>query len=249
MSTDNTLLKGVTVIDLTRVLRGPFCTMMLGDLGADVIKIEVPGRGDDTRAWGLPFTDSGESAYFLSANRNKRSLTLNLKSRDRLNILEQLTSKRNARVGNFRLGILERRRGLRYAPGNPPVDDLPHAHRLWLRWPQEQPDGLQIHGPSQGRVHECARPSRPHASPPGNVHFKSAPCQEVKANDRHFAFATGNSGRWQAFCKVIGHLERATAERYATNEAGDRSELNSARCWEPSSQNGKLRRRWHCAKR
>ncbi|MGA9190953.1 MAG: CoA transferase [Anaerolineales bacterium] len=108
MATDTSLLKGVKVIDLTRVLAGPFCTMMLGDLGADVIKIEVPGRGDDTRAWGPPFTDSGESAYFLSANRNKRSLTLNLKSPEGLNILKQLIAQADVLVDNFRVGTLER---------------------------------------------------------------------------------------------------------------------------------------------
>ena len=73
------LLSGIRIIDLTRVLAGPFCTMMLGDLGADVIKIENPDGGDDTRHWGPPYTH-GEAAYFLSANRNKRSLTLNLKA-------------------------------------------------------------------------------------------------------------------------------------------------------------------------
>ena len=73
------LLHGVRIIDLSRVLAGPYCTQLLGDLGADVIKIEQPGRGDDTRQWGPPYTASGEAAYFLSANRNKRSLTLNLK--------------------------------------------------------------------------------------------------------------------------------------------------------------------------
>src|SRR5436853_5889984 len=72
-------LAGVRVIDLTRVMTGPYCTMMLGDLGADVIKIEMPGKGDDTRAWGPPFVN-GESAYYLSINRNKRSIALDLKS-------------------------------------------------------------------------------------------------------------------------------------------------------------------------
>ena len=72
-------LTGITVIDLTRVLSGPYCTMLLGDMGARVIKIEQPGRGDDTRAWGPPFL-SGESTYFFSVNRNKESVTLDFKS-------------------------------------------------------------------------------------------------------------------------------------------------------------------------
>lgn len=102
------LLDGVRIIDLTRVLAGPYCTMMLGDLGADVIKIEVPGRGDDTRHWGPPFTDSGESAYFLSANRNKRSMTLNLKSPDGLKILKELVREGDVLVENFKPDTLKR---------------------------------------------------------------------------------------------------------------------------------------------
>jgi len=101
------LLDGVRVVDLTRILAGPFCTMLLGDLGAEIIKIEVPGRGDDTRQWGPPFTEGGESAYFLAANRNKRSLTLNLKSERGLQILRELIRHGDVLVENFRAGTLE----------------------------------------------------------------------------------------------------------------------------------------------
>ena len=107
------LLKNVRVLDLTRVLAGPYCTMMLGDLGADVIKIEAPGRGDDTRHWGPPFTKSGMSAYFISANRNKRSVTLNLKSSEGMNILKELLKISDVVVDNFRVGTLEKM-GLSY---------------------------------------------------------------------------------------------------------------------------------------
>ena len=107
------LLNGIRIIDLTRVLAGPYCTQMLGDLGADVIKIEAPGRGDDTRHWGPPFTEApegkrGESAYFLSTNRNKRSLTLNLKSEKGLEILKRLIQQGDVLVDNFRTGTLAR---------------------------------------------------------------------------------------------------------------------------------------------
>jgi formyl-CoA transferase len=101
------LLENVRVIDLTRILAGPYCTMMLGDLGADVIKIELPGRGDDTRQWGPPFTETGESAYFIAANRNKRSLTLDLKSEAGLGILKDLIRSADVLVENFRSGTLE----------------------------------------------------------------------------------------------------------------------------------------------
>src|ERR1700719_171065 len=78
MSDDrNGALAGIRVLDLTRVLAGPLCAMMLGDMGADVIKVEPPGTGDDTRGWGPPFV-GGEAAYFLGVNRNKRSMTLNM---------------------------------------------------------------------------------------------------------------------------------------------------------------------------
>ncbi len=100
------LLSGTRVLDLTRVLAGPFCTMMLGDLGADVIKVEAPGRGDDTRSWGPPFAPGGEAAYFLSANRNKRSLTLNLKGEAGRRVLLDLIRWADVVVENFRTGTL-----------------------------------------------------------------------------------------------------------------------------------------------
>ena len=102
------LLDGVRVLDLTRILAGPYCTMLLGDLGADIIKVEVPGRGDDTRQWGPPFTTGGESAYFLAANRNKRSLTLNLKSERGRSILGELIQQADILIENFRVGTLEK---------------------------------------------------------------------------------------------------------------------------------------------
>lgn len=108
-----TPLHGVTVLDLTRVLSGPYCTMMLGDLGARVIKIEQPGKGDDTRAWGPPFL-AGESSYFLSINRNKESVTLNFKEPAGRRVLDRLVAKADVLVENFRPGALARL-GLDYA--------------------------------------------------------------------------------------------------------------------------------------
>jgi len=100
-------LHGLLVVDLTRVLSGPYCTMLLGDMGARIIKIEQPGRGDDTRAWGPPFVGA-ESAYFLSINRNKESLTLDLKQQAARPLLERLLDRADVLVENFRPGAMER---------------------------------------------------------------------------------------------------------------------------------------------
>ena len=108
-----TPLDGITVLDFSRVLAGPYCTMQLGDLGARVIKIEQPGRGDDTRAWGPPFV-GGESAYFLSINRNKESLALDLKDQRARPIVDVLLARADIVVENFRPGTMERL-GLPYA--------------------------------------------------------------------------------------------------------------------------------------
>ena len=100
-------LDGITVLDLTRVLSGPYCTMLLADMGARVIKVEQPGKGDDTRAWGPPFLE-GESAYFLSINRNKESVTLDFKHPDGRALLNRLIAKADVLVENFRPGTLTR---------------------------------------------------------------------------------------------------------------------------------------------
>ncbi|HEU4438549.1 MAG TPA: CoA transferase [Methylomirabilota bacterium] len=99
-------LAGVRVLDLTRVLAGPFCSMILADMGAEVIKVEEPGKGDDTRGW-PPFT-GGEATYFMSVNRNKKSLTLNVKAPDGQAILRRLIAKADVVLENFRPGTMER---------------------------------------------------------------------------------------------------------------------------------------------
>ena len=105
--TDQRPLAGIRVVDLTRVMTGPYCTMMLGDLGADVTKIEMPGKGDDTRAWGPPFVN-GEAAYYLSVNRNKRSIALDLKSAGGKEILWKLIDGADVVVENFSPGTIGR---------------------------------------------------------------------------------------------------------------------------------------------
>ena len=99
-------LVGVKVLDLSRVLAGPLCTMLLGDLGADVIKVEREGRGDDTRGWGPPFDTRGESAYYLSTNRNKLSVAADFRSH--LDLILRLADEADVVVENFLPGSLER---------------------------------------------------------------------------------------------------------------------------------------------
>ncbi|QDG74614.1 CaiB/BaiF CoA-transferase family protein [Labrenzia sp. PHM005] len=112
-------LSGLLVLDLSRILAGPTCTQILGDLGAEVIKIERPGRGDDTRGWGPPFlkdaegNDTAESAYYLSSNRNKDSVAIDLASADGQQLVRDLAAKADILVENFKVGDLKRR-GLDY---------------------------------------------------------------------------------------------------------------------------------------
>ena len=100
-------LDGIRVLDLTRVLAGPYCTMFLGDLGAEIVKVEQPGVGDDTRGWGPPFV-GGESAYFLCVNRNKKSITIDLKLDDGTALVRRLAEKADVLIENFLPGTMDR---------------------------------------------------------------------------------------------------------------------------------------------
>jgi crotonobetainyl-CoA:carnitine CoA-transferase CaiB-like acyl-CoA transferase len=100
-------LADLTILDFSRVLAGPFATMLFGDLGADVIKVERPGIGDDTRAWGPPFDERGEATYFLSVNRNKRSVVLDLTLAEDLARARLLASEADVLVENFRPGLMD----------------------------------------------------------------------------------------------------------------------------------------------
>ncbi len=101
------LLEGIRVLDLSRVLAGPYCSMILGDLGADIIKVERPGIGDETRHWGPPFAAPGESAYFLCVNRNKRSITIDLKKPAGIDIIKDLVRRSDVVLENFTPGTMD----------------------------------------------------------------------------------------------------------------------------------------------
>jgi formyl-CoA transferase len=112
--TTQTILDGIRVLDLTRVLAGPWCTQNLADLGADVIKVEKPGAGDDTRGWGPPFlkardgTDTPDSAYYLAANRGKRSIAVDIASPSGQAVIRELALKSDILVENFKVGQLKK---------------------------------------------------------------------------------------------------------------------------------------------
>jgi crotonobetainyl-CoA:carnitine CoA-transferase CaiB-like acyl-CoA transferase len=114
MSADHGPLEGIRILDLSRILAGPTCTQLLGDLGADVIKVERPGAGDDTRKWGPPYVrdadggDTTESAYYLCANRNKRSVTVDMARPEGRALVERLAAECDVLIENFRTGGLAR---------------------------------------------------------------------------------------------------------------------------------------------
>lgn len=121
-------LEGITVLDASRVLSGPFCTMQLGDLGADVIKVERPDGGDQTRGWKPPtYGDSEQSAYYLSINRNKRSVTLNLASEAGRDLFREMASEADVLVENFRVGKMDEW-GLGYEALRADNPDLVYCH-------------------------------------------------------------------------------------------------------------------------
>jgi crotonobetainyl-CoA:carnitine CoA-transferase CaiB-like acyl-CoA transferase len=101
------VLRGVRVADFSRILAGPLCTMVLADLGADVVKVERPGTGDDTRTWGPPFVGD-DAAYFLSVNRGKRSIALDLATEEGARAARSLALRSDVVVENFRPGLMER---------------------------------------------------------------------------------------------------------------------------------------------
>ncbi len=132
-------LAGVHVIDLTRILAGPYCTQAMADAGADVVKVEEPGKGDDTRGWGPPFV-SGESCYFLAVNRGKRSVTLNLRHERGRELLGRLLDDADVLVENFRPGTLDRL-GFSWEA----------VHRRWPRIVYASISGYGADGPLGGR--------------------------------------------------------------------------------------------------
>ena len=163
-------LAGIRVLDLTRILAGPTCTQLLGDLGADVVKIERPGAGDDTRKWGPPYVagarrrPTAESAYYLCANRNKRSVAIDIARPEGQALVRRLLARCDVLVENFKVGDLARY-GLGYEQlaSRVPAAGLLLDHRLRPDRPLRAARRLRLSGPGPGRDHEHHR-RRPTAS-------------------------------------------------------------------------------------
>lgn len=159
-------LDGLLVLDLSRVLAGPYATQLLGDYGARIVKVEQPGRGDETRAWGPPFAPGGQSAYFLSANRNKESLTLDLKAPAGRAVLRALARRADVLVENFKRGTLDElglgyealraeNPGLIYCAITGYGQDGPYADRPGYDTVIQAQGGLMsITGPAEGEPHK-----------------------------------------------------------------------------------------------
>ena len=165
-------LAGIRVVDLTRVLSGPFCSMLLGDLGADIIKVETPGEGDTVRHQGAG--RDGLSWYFANYNRNKRSITLNLRSDEGRDILARLIAKSDVLVDNYRPGVLAAM-GFTEARLHELNPRLVRGSITGLRHhrPLSRSAELRFHRPGDERVHERQRRSRSAADALGTAGERS----------------------------------------------------------------------------
>ena len=283
-------LDGVRVLDLSRVLAGPFCSQTLADLGADVIKVERPGTGDDTRAWGPPYlkdaqgNDTSESAYYISTNRNKRSIAVDLATPEGAAIVRKLAAQCDVLLENFKVGGLKQY-GLDYESLKPDMPRLiycsitgfgqtgPFANRPGYDFMIQgmgglmsitgERDDLPGGGPQKAGVAvtdvftglygvisilgalrerdqsglgqhidlallDChvamlsnqnlnymtsgQTPKRA-----GNAHQNVVPYQVFKTSDGFMILAVGNDSQFRAFCRVAGHPDWGTDERFAKN--------------------------------
>src|SRR5207253_2751224 len=198
-------LDGIRVLDLTRVVAGPYCSMFLGDLGADVVKVEQPGTGDDTRGWGPPFA-GGESAYFLSINRNKRSLALDLKSKRAVELLRQLV-----KVG---VAIIDLVAGLMLGKAVTAAlfarEKIGVGQRIDTSLLEAEVASLINVGSNYlvgGKV-----PTRW-----GNAHPNIVPYQNFKTADGYLVIGVASEVIWKRFCQAIGRPNLTDDARFANN--------------------------------
>ena len=201
-------LDGITIVDLSRVLAGPSCTQMLGDLGAEVIKVERPGVGDETRTWGPPFlraadgAETSESGYYLSANRNKRSVTINFAKAEGAALVRRLLAHADVMSGLYAavaiLGALRHRD--RTGRGQHIDVSLLDVQVGWL-----YNVGLNylLSGQVPGRW--------------GTAHPNTVPYQVFPTSDGHVILGANNDVQFRRLCEFAGASELATDARFATN--------------------------------
>ncbi|XP_025147831.1 succinate--hydroxymethylglutarate CoA-transferase isoform X3 [Bubalus bubalis] len=230
--TDNVKpLEGVKILDLTRVLAGPFATMNLGDLGAEVIKVERPGAGDDTRTWGPPFVGT-ESTYFLSVNRNKKSIAVNIKDPKGVKIIKELAAVCDVFVENYVPGKLSAM-GLGYED----IDEIaPHIVYCSITGygqtgPLSQRAGydaiasavsglMHITGPEVACLTQVAANyliGQKEAQRWGTAHGSIVPYQAFKTKDGYLVVGAGNNQQFAAVCKILNLPELINDSKYRTN--------------------------------
>ncbi|XP_045684701.1 succinate--hydroxymethylglutarate CoA-transferase isoform X7 [Phyllostomus hastatus] len=224
-------LEGVKILDLTRVLAGPFATMNLGDLGAEVIKVERPGVGDDTRTWGPPFVGT-ESTYFLSVNRNKKSIAVNIKNPKGVKIIKELAAVCDVFVENYVPGKLSAM-GLGYED----IDKIaPHIVYCSITGygqtgPLSQRAGydavasavsgmMHITGPEVACLTQVAANyliAQKEAERWGTAHGSIVPYQAFKTKDGYLVVGAGNNQQFATMCKILNLPELIDDCKYKTN--------------------------------
>uniref|UniRef100_H0VFR7 Succinyl-CoA:glutarate-CoA transferase n=1 Tax=Cavia porcellus TaxID=10141 RepID=H0VFR7_CAVPO len=230
--TDNVKpLAGVKILDLTRVLAGPFATMNLGDLGAEVIKVERPGVGDDTRSWGPPFVGT-ESTYFLSVNRNKKSIAVNIKDPKGMKIIKELAVVCDVFVENYVPGKLSAM-GLGYED----IDKIaPHIVYCSITGyghtgPMSQRAGydavasaisglMHITGPEVACLTQVATNyliGQKEGKRWGTAHGSIVPYQAFKTKDGYLVVGAGNNEQFATMCKILKLPELIDDSKYKTN--------------------------------
>ncbi|XP_010362561.1 succinate--hydroxymethylglutarate CoA-transferase isoform X3 [Rhinopithecus roxellana] len=224
-------LEGVKILDLTRILAGPFATMNLGDLGAEVIKVERPGVGDDTRTWGPPFVGT-ESTYYLSVNRNKKSIAVNIKDPKGVKIIKELAAVCDVFVENYVPGKLSAM-GLGYED----IDKIaPHIIYCSITGygqtgPISQRAGydavasavsglMHITGPEVACLSQIAANYlivQKEAKRWGTAHGSIVPYQAFKTKDGYIVVGAGNNQQFATVCKILDLPELIDDSKYKTN--------------------------------
>jgi len=208
-------LSHLKVLDLSRVLAGPWASQLLADLGAEVTKIEKPGSGDDTRAWGPPWLADGEgsatreSAYYLCTNRNKRSVTLDITRPEGQAIVRELAADADVLIENFKVGGLA-------------AYGLDYASRDGYRAGEGQHIDLalldvQVACLANQALNYLVAGTAPRRM--GNGHPNIVPYQDFPTADGHMILAIGNDAQFARFCAIAGHAEWSADARFASNAA------------------------------